>query len=213
MSLVLRAAPGEHRIEGTQAVVGSSYLRLTFAVSAMLTSKTALETCLQGQYVQSLMMCRFLVETWVRIAYLALQPDAAQSWFEHEDREPKPVSNKRMLTRLGKSEAHKANASTAAVLIEQTNKHAHPSPQTIYQEIEFAQKRGVLGPMYQYNMAAMCISTAATTCLHIADELPNAVAVDDAYAEELSRIEKAFTSWDSAVIARRNRLQESEEPA
>lgn len=210
MSLVLKTAPGEHRVEATQAVLGSSYLRLTFAVSAMLTSKTALETCLQGQYVQSLMMCRFLVESWVRIAYLQLQPDAAQSWFEHEDQGPRPVSDERMLKRLRKSEVHKANASAAEVLIERTNKHAHPSPQTVYQELEFAQKRGVLGPTYRNDMAVMCISTAATSCLHIADELPNAVQVDDAYVEELSRIEKAFTSWDSAVGARRKQLQESE---
>lgn len=204
MSLVLRTAYREHRFEGTQAVLGSRYLRFTFAVNAMLTSKTALETCLQGQYVQSLMMCRFLVGSWVRVAYLELQPDAAQNWFSHEDQGPRPVSDVQMLKRLRKSEAHNVNANAASELIEKTNKLAHPSPQTVYQELEFAQKHGVLGPMYTHDMAVMCISTAAPSCLIIADELPNVVQVDDDYAEELSRIEEMLADWDSAVVARRN---------
>jgi hypothetical protein len=171
---------------------------MSFAVGAMLASKSALDTCLSGQYVQSMMICRSLIETWIRIAYLDLQPESARNWFWHESRGPQAPKNETMLKRLRDHPVHRDNAQMAPILISEADQYAHPSPQTMASVYKASLAHGTLGTFYRQSMAARIIHLAATSCFLIAEELPKIITVDPDFDAELFRAKAMLEAWDTA---------------
>lgn len=206
MTLTLKSLGGTHAFAGNETMRASRVLRYSFIQGAMLTSKSALETCLSGHYSESMSMCRFLMESWIRIAYLDLQPDAAKKWFKHETWGPEPVDDNPMLKRLRNDPKHNKNAEIVWKLIEDANNYAHPSPLTIGGIHGRLQRGGTLGPIYSQGMAARCIHNAATSCILIAREIPNVISVDQAFGDALEQAAQQMEEWE-----RLNTSQQSSE--
>lgn len=196
MTITMSAVGGQHSLEDNMATRASQLLRLSFITGAMLTSKTALETCLSGQYVQSLAMGRFLVESWIRIVYLENRPDMATNWYQHDDRAPTPVSNSSMLKQLRRQPVHRENAIAASTFIEETDKFSHPSPETMLSVFGASFEHGNLGTIYRPEIASRCIHIAATSCVLIAREVPNVISVDHNFLPALERVDKQMEEWE-----------------
>jgi len=196
MSLILRTVSGKHEFAGSEDERGSKSLRFSFIVGAMLTSKTALDTCLSGQYVQSMMMCRHLIESWIRIAYLEMHPDSARNWFRTDEGPPQPVKNATMVKRLRSSAGHSKNVISAVQMIAEADKYSHPSPETIASVYGASLAHGLLGTVYKQHMASLTIHLAASSCLLIADELPHVILLTQVFQDEVERIDQQLQSWD-----------------
>lgn len=201
MSLTLRTVSGKHEFQGSEDERGSKSLRFSFIVGAMLTSKTALDTCLSGQYVQSMMMCRHLVESWIRIAYLGLHPNSARNWFRTGKGPPQPVKNQKMVNQLKLNSDYAENASKALLLIAEADKYAHPSPEAMASVYGASLAHGILGTVYKQHMASLTIHIAASSCLLIADEIPQIIPLSQAFRDEVERIDQQLQEWDREQFA------------
>lgn len=200
MSLILQSVSGTPVFEGSQDVQASKSLRLGFAVGATHSSKVAMDTCLGGQYTQSMMMCRYLLESWIRIAYLEIQPSAARNWFQQENAVPQPAKNSTMLSQLKERTEYKTNATIASQLLSEADNYAHPSPRTIAHAYRLGREHNTLGTVYIPDMVGLTIHIAATSCVLIAGELPHFVIVQDTYAETFEQIDQQMQAWDQAQL-------------
>jgi hypothetical protein len=200
ISLILQSVSGNIAFEGTEDERGSKSLRVSFTVGATHASKVAMDTCLGGNYPQTMMMCRYLIESWISIAYLELQPSAARNWFQHGNAQPQPVGNSKMLGRLKRSSEYKMNATVAEKLITEAGRYAHPLPRAVAHTYELSLKHNTLGTVYMPNLVGNAIHTAATSCFLIAQELPHFVTVVDIYDETMERIDQQMQAWEQAQL-------------
>lgn len=204
ISLIIQSVSGALVFEGTDIERASKSLRVGFAVSATHTSKVAMDLCLGGHYPQAMMMCRYLVESWIRVAYLELQPNAARNWFRHGQQKPQPTKNPKMLKRLEDHPAYRANATIARQLIEEANHYSHPSPEAIAHAYQLGREHKTLGTVYMPNLVGNVIHIAATSCFLIAQELPRFVTVSESFADTLDRVDRQMQAWEHAQQATYN---------
>lgn len=202
ISLAIDFTQGTHVFEGSEVVSKSKNLRMAMVIGAMLTAKTALETCLSGRYVQAFMMCRFLIESWIRIAYLDLDPHAIKQWLGHDGLPAQHPKNTTLLKHLRKHPTHGPSAQHAESLLNGTDKYAHPSRETFAAIMHQPFADGVVGTRYIHDMAVDCIDLAATSCLIIAAEIEQVRTVDASFETRYRTIDAALETWRRSDVAR-----------
>ncbi len=122
------------------------------------TAKLLFDAACAGLYVQAYMLCRHLLETWVRIVYVMVQPEMADRWFDEKPDDPshKPPSDTSMHRVIRKSPPTIDTGEVLNMVIEnirRCDKMAHPSEMTLEQTVSQQADRIQIGGNYSRKLA------------------------------------------------------------
>lgn len=134
-------------------------LRLQFIAASVGTAKLVLDATLAGYYAQAFALVRHMLETWMRLEYLRLNPESATRWYVQDDGAPPCPPNEGTVHRFLRSNAGNNRELYERVIkmIESLNVMAHPSQHTLQQTVGVHPTKINVGANYDPDLCAKAL--------------------------------------------------------
>jgi hypothetical protein len=168
-------------------------LRLSLTSAAAGTAKLALDATLAGYYSQAFALIRHLLETWLQMVYVRLNPSAAPQWFSPDGvrkaQQPNQNTIINGIKRFGKQDwplLH--NVEEVSGLLRRLNEGAHPSALAVVQTDTDNPELRQLGANYNKELFEETWSMGTLALAMLLHEIAETVPPDEQYWDEFASI-------------------------
>jgi len=139
-------------------------LGMQWIAAAGGTVKLILDAALAGYYAQGYMLTRHLLETWLRLEYIALRPEMAAMWFVGPSGEmPRPPSENTIhnYVKSNTTGMHRKLVTMVLNTLRNLNKMSHPSEFTLQQTVGVKKQTFNVGANYDPELCAGLLNEGA----------------------------------------------------